>query len=93
MTVQVFDNYYLGITALVTILYQLSFFTVAASFKFDTVTDFAGGTSGFYCARCTDFGSGWGMGQHYSLLYNCAWIHLNEIHELDVPSRRSNMIL
>ncbi|RUS34263.1 hypothetical protein BC938DRAFT_481609 [Jimgerdemannia flammicorona] len=33
-TVQVFDNYYLGITALLTILYQLSFFTVAARHHF-----------------------------------------------------------
>ena len=43
--VHVLDNYYLAITLLITIAYQLFFFCIAFSFKFDKVTDFAGGTN------------------------------------------------
>ncbi|KAG6549943.1 hypothetical protein Mapa_008454 [Marchantia paleacea] len=39
------DGIFLGITAGVTVLYQFSFFVVAAGFKFDKVTDFAGTTN------------------------------------------------
>ncbi|RDL42550.1 Oxidoreductase-like protein [Venustampulla echinocandica] len=45
MEIYVLDNYYLAITLLVTIGYQLFFFAIAFSFKFDKVTDFAGGTN------------------------------------------------
>lgn len=38
MTVHVLDNYYLAITLLITIGYQLLFFSVAWTFKFDKVT-------------------------------------------------------
>lgn len=41
----VLDDNYLAITAIVTVLYQLSFFIIAAGFKFDKVTDFAGSTN------------------------------------------------
>lgn len=34
----VFDNYYLCITLLITIVYQLVFFLIAFTFKFDKVT-------------------------------------------------------
>lgn len=34
----VLDNYYLGITAIVTVAYQLFFFAIAYSFKFDKLT-------------------------------------------------------
>ncbi|KAK8034934.1 hypothetical protein PG993_009929 [Apiospora rasikravindrae] len=44
-TVYVLDNYYLAITLLITIAYQLFFFSIAFSFKFDKLTDFAGGTN------------------------------------------------
>ncbi|KAL0935085.1 uncharacterized protein CTRU02_209676 [Colletotrichum truncatum] len=52
-TVHVLDDYYLAITALITIAYQLFFFSIAFSFKFDKLTeshkltpqDFAGGTN------------------------------------------------
>lgn len=37
-TIHVLDDYYLGITALITIGYQLSFFAVAFYFKFDKLT-------------------------------------------------------
>ncbi|KAI0839296.1 DUF1295-domain-containing protein [Hypoxylon sp. FL0890] len=43
--VHVLDDYYLVITLLVTVAYQLLFFSVAFSFKFDKLTDFAGGTN------------------------------------------------
>ncbi|PFH62441.1 hypothetical protein XA68_13508 [Ophiocordyceps unilateralis] len=44
-TVHVLDNYYLAITALVTIAYQLLFFSFAYTFKFDKLTDLAGGSN------------------------------------------------
>src|SRR5579871_927818 len=43
--VHVLDNYYLSITALITVAYQLIFFSIAFTFKFDKLTDFAGGTN------------------------------------------------
>ncbi|KAH7060601.1 hypothetical protein B0J12DRAFT_716890 [Macrophomina phaseolina] len=43
--VHVLDDYYLAITFLVTVAYQLFFFAIAFSFKFDKLTDFAGGTN------------------------------------------------
>jgi steroid 5-alpha reductase family enzyme len=45
MAVHVLDAYYLSITLLITIAYQLAFFAVAFSLKFDKLTDFAGGTN------------------------------------------------
>ncbi|KAI5084294.1 hypothetical protein GOP47_0000463 [Adiantum capillus-veneris] len=41
----VLDDNYLAITAIVTVLYQFSFFLIAAGCKFDKVTDFAGSTN------------------------------------------------
>lgn len=37
-TVHVLDDYYLAITALITVAYQLFFFSIAFSFKFDKLT-------------------------------------------------------
>jgi hypothetical protein len=37
-TVYVLDNYYLAITALITIAYQLFFFAIAFTLKFDKLT-------------------------------------------------------
>ncbi|CAK7240657.1 MAG: hypothetical protein STHCBS139747_002103 [Sporothrix thermara] len=45
MPIHVLDKYYLGITALITVGYQLLFFAVAYTFKFDKLTDFSGGTN------------------------------------------------
>eukprot|EP00904_Undaria_pinnatifida_P008789 jgi/Undpi1/503/HiC_scaffold_10.g03969.m2 len=39
------DDSFLAITAVVTVVFQLLFFVVAFSFKFDKVTDFAGGSN------------------------------------------------
>ncbi|KAL6863134.1 hypothetical protein ACO1O0_003378 [Amphichorda felina] len=44
-TVHVLDNYYLAITAIITVAYQLFFFAIAFTLKFDKLTDFAGGTN------------------------------------------------
>ncbi|KAM5343019.1 hypothetical protein ACJ41O_013985 [Fusarium nematophilum] len=43
--VHVLDDYYLGITAIITVAYQLFFFSIAFTLKFDKLTDFAGGTN------------------------------------------------
>ncbi|KAG4432092.1 hypothetical protein IFR05_012421 [Cadophora sp. M221] len=45
MAVHVLDDYYLAITLLITVGYQLFFFAIAFSLKFDKLTDFAGGTN------------------------------------------------
>ncbi|KAI5780732.1 hypothetical protein DFH27DRAFT_583044 [Peziza echinospora] len=45
MAKEVLDKYFLAITALVTIAYQLFFFAIAWTFKFDKVTDLAGGSN------------------------------------------------
>eukprot|EP00043_Microstomoeca_roanoka_P029578 m.22402 g.22402 ORF g.22402 m.22402 type:complete len:308 (+) comp9293_c0_seq2:179-1102(+) len=39
------DTHFLGLTAIVTVGMQLVFFAIAYAFKFDKVTDFAGGTN------------------------------------------------
>ncbi|KAI5865711.1 DUF1295-domain-containing protein [Durotheca rogersii] len=51
--VHVLDDYYLAITLLVTVAYQLCFFAIAFTFKFDKVTDFAGGTNFVLLAALT----------------------------------------
>ncbi|KAL9044792.1 MAG: hypothetical protein Q9214_002098 [Letrouitia sp. 1 TL-2023] len=51
--VHVLDNYYLAISLLVTIGYQLFFFAWAYGFKFDKLTDFAGGTNFVFLAILT----------------------------------------
>jgi steroid 5-alpha reductase family enzyme len=43
--VHILDDYYLAITFLITVGYQLFFFAIAFSLKFDKLTDFAGGTN------------------------------------------------
>lgn len=53
MTVHVLDDQYLAITALITIGYQLIAFAIAFSFKFDKITDFAGGTNFIWLAVIT----------------------------------------
>ncbi|PNS20428.1 7-dehydrocholesterol reductase [Sphaceloma murrayae] len=45
MVVRVLDDYYLAITFLITVAYQLFFFSIAWTLKFDKLTDFAGGTN------------------------------------------------
>ncbi|KAF9222278.1 DUF1295-domain-containing protein [Gyrodon lividus] len=51
--VHVLDRYYLAITLLVTVAYQLLGFAVAWSFQFDKITDFTGGSNFFILALMT----------------------------------------
>ena len=51
--VHVLDNYYLAITLLVTVAYQLIGFSLAYTFKFDKLTDFMGGTNFIWLAILT----------------------------------------
>ncbi|KAK5713678.1 hypothetical protein LTR15_011378 [Elasticomyces elasticus] len=51
--VHVLDNYYLAITLLVTVAYQLIGFSIAFTFKFDKLTDFMGGTNFVWLAILT----------------------------------------
>ncbi|EMC95168.1 hypothetical protein BAUCODRAFT_35159 [Baudoinia panamericana UAMH 10762] len=50
---QVLDDYYLAISLLVTIAYQLLGFSVAFTFKFDKLTDFMGGSNFIWLAILT----------------------------------------
>lgn len=45
VTLYAVDDYYLTATLLITITYQLFFFTIAFALRFDKLTDFAGGTN------------------------------------------------
>ncbi|KAI0760108.1 hypothetical protein C8Q74DRAFT_1294011 [Fomes fomentarius] len=51
--VNVLDKYYLAITLLVTVGYQLSGFAIAWTFQFDKITDFTGGSNFFILALLT----------------------------------------
>jgi len=51
--VHVLDDYYLAITLLFTIGYQLIGFSIAFTFKFDKLTDFMGGTNFVWIAILT----------------------------------------
>lgn len=55
MGVTVIDKYNMALCAIVTVGIQMSFFIVAASCKFDKVTDFAGGTNFVVLALLTFF--------------------------------------
>jgi len=51
--VLVLDEYFLAVTALVTVVFQLFFFFIAAGCKFDLLTDLAGGSNFFVLALLT----------------------------------------
>ncbi|CAE6418256.1 unnamed protein product [Rhizoctonia solani] len=53
MPVDALDKYYLALTALVTIGYQLLGFAIAWTFQFDKITDFTGGSNFFLLAILT----------------------------------------
>ncbi|KAK5112501.1 hypothetical protein LTR62_004258 [Meristemomyces frigidus] len=59
--VHVLDNYYLAITFLVTVAYQLIGFSIAFTLKFDKLTDFMGGTNFVWLAVLTLALSGTGQ--------------------------------
>jgi len=80
MTVSVLDKYHLGISAIVVVAMQLLFFTIAVTFQYDKVADFAGGISFILVAVLT-----YGLAQvNYAqvLLYSISillliWVKLN----------------
>ncbi|KAH9939930.1 hypothetical protein B0H21DRAFT_872274 [Amylocystis lapponica] len=51
--VHVLDHFYLAITLLVTVAYQLLGFAIAWTFQFDKITDFTGGSNFFVLALLT----------------------------------------
>lgn len=51
--VHVLDNYYLAITLLITVAYQLIGFNIVFTFKFDKLIDFMGGTNFVWLAIIT----------------------------------------
>ncbi|KAJ7070640.1 DUF1295-domain-containing protein [Mycena amicta] len=53
MPVHALDNYYLSVTLLVTVAYQLTGFAIAWTFQFDKITDLTGGSNFFILALLT----------------------------------------
>ncbi|KAK7030786.1 DUF1295-domain-containing protein [Favolaschia claudopus] len=53
MPVQALDSYYLALTLLITVGYQLSGFFIAYTLQFDKITDFTGGSNFFILALVT----------------------------------------
>lgn len=103
MVTEASSNSYLGVTAIVTALYQFSFFVIAAGFKIDKVTDFAGTTNfvvlavltlilnGTYQYRqlvLTTFVLFWGIRLGFFLLFRIlSW---GEDHRFD--DKRNNLL-
>lgn len=53
MVVEIFDKWHLGISGIVVVGMQFTFFVIAAYYQFDKLTDFAGGTNFIVIALLT----------------------------------------
>lgn len=70
----IFDNYYIIISSIITIIQQFLFFIIAAYFKFDKVTDFAGTTNFFVISMTTLLlGASFSIRQILISLACCIW--------------------
>lgn len=70
----IFDNYYIIISSIITIIQQFLFFIIAAYFKFDKVTDFAGATNFFVISITTlSFGASFNTRQLLISFGCCLW--------------------
>ncbi|XP_038069958.1 uncharacterized protein C594.04c-like [Patiria miniata] len=70
----IIDEYNLALCAIVTLLMQTTFFIIAATCKFDKVTDFAGGSNFVVLALLTFFLAGtYGARQIAVTVFVCAW--------------------
>ena len=67
----VIDEYNLALCALITVGIQASFFAIAATCKFDKVTDFAGGTNFVVLALVTFIVA------QVGILIFCSWCNIS----------------